>query len=124
MNQILAKRYAFCNFSSISGYPHPVPTRDEWERSIPRFHGEKWEVPAEHLLDFHDFIDRLEIVHEDVQIKLFKFSLEGIALDWCQSLPDASVSSLADFHALFMCFVKTNFQLIFFFPSVVMNSIF
>jgi hypothetical protein len=70
MNQILAKRYAFCNFSSISGYPHPVPTRDEWERSIPGFCGEKWEVPAEHLLDFHDFIDWLEIVHEDVQIKM------------------------------------------------------
>jgi hypothetical protein len=63
-------------------------------------------VPAEHLLDFHDFIDRLEIVHEDVQIKLFKFSLEGTALDWCQSLPSASVSSLADFHAAFHLFCK------------------
>jgi hypothetical protein len=109
MNRILAKRYAFCDFSSISGYPHPVPTRDEWERSIPRFRGEKWEVPAEHLLDFHDFIDRLEIVHEDVQIKLFKFSLEGIALDWCRSLPSASVSSLADFHAAFHVFCKDHF---------------
>ena len=45
----------------------------EWEHSIPRFRGEKWEVPAEHLLDFHDFINRLEIVHEDVQIKLSNF---------------------------------------------------
>jgi hypothetical protein len=109
MNKILAKRYAFCDFSSISGYPHLVPTRDEWERSIPRFHGEKWEVPAEHLLDFHDFIDRLEIVHKDVQIKLFKFSLEGIALDWCRSLPSASVCSLADFHAAFHVFCKDHF---------------
>jgi hypothetical protein len=109
MNQILAKRYAFCNFSSISGYPNLVPTRDEWERSIPRFRGEEWEVPAEHLLDFHDFIDRLEILHEDVQIKLFKFSLEGIALDWCQSLPSASVSSLADFHAAFHVFCEDHF---------------
>jgi hypothetical protein len=117
MNQILAKRYAFCNFSSISGYPHLVPTRDEWERSIPRFRGEKWEVPAEHLLDFHDFIDRLEIVHEDVQIKLFKFSLEGIALDWCQSLPDASVSSLADFHAAFHVFCKDQFSADLLFPE-------
>jgi hypothetical protein len=66
-------------------------------------------VPAEHLLDFHDFIDRLEIVHEDVQIKLFKFSLEGIALDWCRSLPSASVSSLADFHAAFHVFCKNHF---------------
>jgi hypothetical protein len=109
MNQIFPTRYEFCDFSSISGYPHPVPTRDEWECSIPRFRGEKWEVPAEHLLDFHDFIDRLEIVHEDVQIKLFKFSLEGIALDWCRSLPSASVSSLADFHAAFHVFCKNHF---------------
>jgi hypothetical protein len=62
------------------------------------------------LLDFHDFIDRLEIVHEDVQIKLFKFSLEGIALDWCRSLPSASVCSLADFHAAFHVFCKDHFS--------------
>jgi hypothetical protein len=82
MNKILAKRYAFCDFSKIVGFPNPVPSRDEWENSIPRFRGEEWEVPAEHLLDFHDFIHRLQIVHEDVQIKLFGFSLEGIARDW------------------------------------------
>jgi hypothetical protein len=62
------------------------------------------------LLDFHDFIDRLEIIHEDVQIKLFKFSLEGIALDWCRSLPSASVCSLADFHAAFHVFCKDHFS--------------
>jgi hypothetical protein len=110
MNQILAKRYAFCDFSSIAGFPNQVPTRDEWENSIPKFRGEEWEVPAEHLLDFHESIDRLEIVHEDVQIKLFKFSLEGIALDWCRSLPDASVCSLADFHAAFHVFCKDHFS--------------
>jgi hypothetical protein len=87
------------------------------KRSLPRFRGEEWEVPAEHLLDFHDFIDRLEIVHEDVQIKLFKFSLEGIALDWCQSLPDASVSSLADFHAAFHVFCKDQFSADLLFPE-------
>jgi hypothetical protein len=68
MNQMFPTRYEFCDFSSISCYLHRIPSRDEWECSIPRFHGEKWEVPAEHLMDFHDFIDRLEIVHEDVQI--------------------------------------------------------
>jgi hypothetical protein len=81
MSKILAKMYDFCDFSKIVGFPNPVPSRDEWERNIPIFQGEEWEVPVEHLLDFHDFIHRLEIVHEDVQINLFRYSLEGISLD-------------------------------------------
>jgi hypothetical protein len=66
-------------------------------------------VPAEHLLDFHDYMHRLQVVHEDVQIRLFCFSLEGIAHDWYRSLPNASVSSLADFHAAFHVFCKDHF---------------
>jgi hypothetical protein len=110
MNQILAKRYAFCDFSSIVGFPNQVPTRDEWENNLPRFQGEEWEVPAEHLLDFHDYMHRLQVVHEDVQIRLFCFSLEGIARDWYRSLPNASISSLAKFHAAFHLFCKTKFS--------------
>ena len=66
MNKILANRYAFCDFPNISGYPNSVPSRDEWENILPIFRGEEWEVPAEHLLDFHDFIHWLQVVHEDV----------------------------------------------------------
>jgi hypothetical protein len=106
MNQIFAKRYAFCDFSKIVGFPNPVPTKDEWENSLPKFRGEDWEVPAEHLLDFHDYMHRLRVVHEDVQIRLFSLSLEGIARDWYRSLPFSSVSSLADFHAAFHLFCK------------------
>jgi hypothetical protein len=109
MNKILSKRYVFCDFSKIVGFPNPVPSSDEWEHNLPRFRGEEWEVPAEHLLDFHDFIHRLEIVHEDVQIRLFFFSLEGIACEWCRSLPNASVSSLTDFHSTFNSFCKELF---------------
>jgi hypothetical protein len=103
---ILAKRYAFCDFSSIYGFPNPIPTRDEWENSLPRFRGEEWEVPTEHLLDFHDYMHRLQVVHEDVQIWLLCFSLEGIARDWYWSLPIASINSLADFHVSFHVFFK------------------
>ena len=53
---------------------------------------------------------RLQVVHEDVQIRLFWFSLEGISLHWCQSLPRASVSSLAEFHAAFHLFCETKFS--------------
>jgi hypothetical protein len=109
MNKIFAKRYAFCDFSKIVGFPNPLPSRDEWENSLPRFRGEDWEVPAEHLLDFHDCIHRLQVAHEDVLIQLFYFSLEGIAHDCYRSLPIASIISLVDFHAAFHVFCKENF---------------
>ena len=66
-------------------------------------------MPAEHLLDFHDYMQRLQVVHEDVQIWLFYFSLEGIARDWYRSLPYASINSLEDFHAAFHVFCKDHF---------------
>jgi hypothetical protein len=83
MDKILAQRYSFCDFSKIVGFPNPVPGRDEWKISLPKFRGEESEVPIVHLLDFHDFIHHLHIVHEDVQINIFRCSLEGIARDWC-----------------------------------------
>jgi hypothetical protein len=61
------------------------------------------------LLDFHEFIHWLQITHEDVQIKLFKYSLEGIALDWCISLPASSIHSLTSFHYDFHLFCKDEF---------------
>ena len=48
-------------------------------------------------------------MHEDVQIKLFGYSLEGIARDWYQSLPIASIISL-DFHVVFHLFCKGIFS--------------
>ena len=94
-----------------------VPSRDEWERSIPIFRGEYWEVPAEHSLDFHDCIHRLQIVHEDVQIKLFFYSLEGISRDWYRSLPIANIISLEDFHAAFHLFCKGIFSVDLLYPE-------
>jgi hypothetical protein len=66
MDNILAQRYAFCDFSKTFGFPNPDPSRDEWESSLPKFRGEEWEVPVEHLLNFHDFIHQLHIMHENV----------------------------------------------------------
>jgi hypothetical protein len=110
MDKILAQRYSFCEFSKIVGFPNPMPSRDEWESSLPKFRGEEWEVSAQHLFDFHDFIHQLHIMHEDVQIKLFMYSLEVIARDWCRSLPIASINSLTGFHVAFNSFCKEDFS--------------
>jgi hypothetical protein len=109
MDKILAQRFSFCDFSKIVGSPNPLPSREEWECSLPKFQGKEGEVPAEHLLLFHDFIHQLHIMHEDVQIKLFRYSLKGAALDWCRSLPIASIDSLHSFHAAFNSFCKDYF---------------
>jgi hypothetical protein len=60
-------------------------------------------------LDFHDFIHRLHIVHEDVQSNIFRYSLEGKAREWCISLPAASIQSLKDFHIAFNNYCKQGY---------------
>jgi hypothetical protein len=110
VDKILARRYAFCDFSKIVDFPNPEPSRDEWESSLPKFRGEEWEEPPEHLLYFHDFIHQLHIMHEDVKINLFRYSLERIARDWCRSLPVASIISLTEFHETFNSFCKEYFS--------------
>ena len=109
MEAILAKRYAFCNFAKIDGFPNPLPDRSEWEVSLPRFSGHDWEVPTEFLWDFHDWIHRLHFIHEDVKIKLFRYSLEGATLDWCRDLPKASITCLKEFHDAFNSFYKDRY---------------
>jgi hypothetical protein len=110
MEAILAQRFSFCDFSDVIGFPNPILSRVEWEGTLPTFKDEDWEVPAEHLLDFHEFIHERQIVHEDVKIKIFRYSLKGEALDWCRSLPASSINSLASFHNAFNIFCKENFS--------------
>ena len=107
MEKILAKRYAFCDFSDIVGFPHPVPTIIEWDDYLPRFRGRKDDHLGEHLFNFHKCILEHGFIHEYVLIKLFKFSLEGNAREWCQSLPTVSIHSLKDFHVIYVAKMPT-----------------
>jgi hypothetical protein len=40
MEAILAQRFAFYDFSDVIGFPNPIPSRDEWEGTLPTFKGE------------------------------------------------------------------------------------
>lgn len=117
MEKILAKRYAFCDFSDIVGFPHPVPTINEWGDYLPRFRGSKYDHPVEHLFNFHQCMLDHGFVHEDVLIKLFKFSLEGNARKWCQSLPAISIHSLKDFHVAFNSYYEKIYSADLLFPE-------
>jgi hypothetical protein len=52
---------------------------------------------------------RLGIIHDDVLMKMFRYSLEGKAHEWCRSLPAASVASLRDFHVAFNSYCKQKY---------------
>ena len=73
MEAIVAARYAFCDFSNIDGFPHPVLSITEWGDYLPRFRGNKYEHPREHLLNFHKCMLEHDFVHEDVLIKMLIF---------------------------------------------------
>jgi hypothetical protein len=53
---------------------------------------------------------KLKFLHVDVLIKLFRYSLDGAAHDWCSSLPVSSVSSLKSFHTAFHSFYEDKFS--------------
>ena len=72
----MAVRYDFCNFSNLLGSPHPVLTIIEWGSYLPRFRGRKYDHPGDHLLNFHKCMLEHDFVHEDVLIKMFRFSLD------------------------------------------------
>ena len=110
MEAILDQRLAFCDFSNVVGFPNPMLSRGEWEGSLPTFKGEDWEVPVKHRIDFHEFIHEHQILHEDVKIKLFRYSLKGATLDWCRSLPATSINYLKGFHDTFNLFCKDDFS--------------
>jgi hypothetical protein len=97
----LARRFAPLDFSSVLGFPHPVPNMSEWGDFLPIFRENKEENPAKHLLKFHECMDLLDLQHEDVRMKMFMHSLYGDARQWYLSLPPSSISSLKDFHQVF-----------------------
>jgi hypothetical protein len=98
---LLAWRFARLDFSSVFGFPHPIPHMSEWGDFLPVFKDEKEYNPAEHLKKFHECMDLLDLQHEDVCMKMFMHSLYGDAHQWYFSLPPSSISSLKDFHRVF-----------------------
>jgi len=75
----LAQRYAIFYFSNVPRFLNPMLERNEWGSFLPKFKGEYWEVYTKFLLDFHEYTQQLGIIHEDVLMKMFRYSLEGKA---------------------------------------------
>jgi hypothetical protein len=76
---LLAHRFAPLDFSSISGFSHPVPHMLEWGDFLPVFKEKKEDNPAEHLKNFHECMELLDLQHEYVCMMMFMHSLYGDA---------------------------------------------
>jgi hypothetical protein len=60
------------DFSGIPGY---LDNYEDWRGEIPRFHGLN-DSPISHVTSFIDVVSKLNIVHEDVKMKMFIMALD------------------------------------------------
>jgi hypothetical protein len=74
---------------------HPYPL--DCFKYLPQFSGENQISVERHLQSFEDFIDRLEIVHEDVIMRFFSKSLIRDAAIWFKGLRADSFGSWIEF---------------------------
>jgi hypothetical protein len=93
----------------VFGFPNIVPSKDDWENCLPRFKGNDGEVLVEHLLEFHECLHQLGIVHEYVLLNMCRYTLEGKTHEWCQYFPPSNISSLNKFHVAFHYYCKDIF---------------
>jgi hypothetical protein len=70
---------------------HPYPPK--FLEYLPLFFGEDHIVAENHLGDFQNVIENLEIMHEDVVMRLFSKSLVGDAALWFKNVEVGSIGS-------------------------------
>lgn len=87
--------------SKLLGFLNLILLEDEWENCLPRSNGDDGEIPSEHLIEFHECMHQLGIVHEYLLMKMFRYSLEGNAQEWCRYLPFSSIYSMKELHISF-----------------------
>ncbi len=104
--EFLANKFAPLYFSSIVGYLNQVPSFHEWNTYLPRFSGDTDRRPDQHLEDFHECMEHEGIFLEDVQMKLFMYSLGKDARVWYKTIPHGNIYSLKCFHIAFNHYCK------------------
>jgi hypothetical protein len=83
----------------LPAHLHPYPPY--FVEYLPHFTGESHVSAKKHLEAFENFIDNLEIVHEDIVMRLFSKSLTGEAALWFRFLEPGSIGSWTDFYYVF-----------------------
>ncbi|XP_074562807.1 uncharacterized protein LOC141819397 [Curcuma longa] len=70
---------------------------------LPKFHGLACEDPPRHLQEFHIVCSTMKshgITEEDINLRVFPFSLVDEAKDWWYTLPPSSITSWAEMKRL------------------------
>ncbi|KOM41186.1 hypothetical protein LR48_Vigan04g138400 [Vigna angularis] len=99
-------------FESALWEPFP-PTKDDVHyvlntrliHLLPKFHGFAGECPHQHLEDFHIMCSSMKPPHvqdDDMFLKAFPQSLQGVARDWLYCLPSGCITSWEDLKRLFL----------------------
>jgi hypothetical protein len=83
--------------------PHPLHSYPlDCYEYLPCFSGENQVSAERHLEYFEDFVDRFQIVHEDVIMRFFSKSLIRDAAAWFRGLRDDSIGSWIEFSNAFL----------------------
>ena len=72
----LVHKFDRFDFTGITGYPHDMPAFYVQDEYLPNFSRKEYEYPSQHLQEFHECMEQQGIIHEDVKMKLFMFSLD------------------------------------------------
>ncbi|KAH9321898.1 hypothetical protein KI387_016537, partial [Taxus chinensis] len=70
-------------------------------KNIPKFNGDGKQHPDEHIASFFVACGVLGLAHEDVSIRLFVETLQGVAAEWFYHLPNACIPDWATMQTKF-----------------------
>lgn len=87
VSAFLMNRYAPLNL------PQPMNAMpQEYLKFLPRFTGEDEIIVEQHLPLFYTFVEKFNVEHLDVVMRLFVHPLSGEARKWFQGLPNGSIN--------------------------------
>ena len=74
----IVSKYACLDFAQLPGFLNLLPSDEYLLRNGPKFNGEDLSLAVKHISNFREFTELLRVKHEDVFIRLFYDSLQGL----------------------------------------------
>jgi hypothetical protein len=98
--------YVPLNFRGISWFPHEEPSIC-WIDHLINFEGHS--SSRLHIISFMKSNAKIDVLHEDIVMRMFLHTFDGKVVDWYGSLGDKSISSFIGFFRVFLkCWDPNN----------------